>query len=608
MFHRFGLRPRYAALSALVAVTGMLMISSCSKSSPTQVLNNTNSWTFTATVLDGYTGSAITAAKVSYTTTENKDSTVLTSSLGSVRIEGLAPGAQSFRISLDSTYTSAVVNAEGVPDSMSKTLTYLDVAATAKLFPLKGAVSGRVMTQRNALAAKNPAAGVLVSVSYTNADMSIAFPKAFQVATGTDGSFSFSGLPVATGCAIIVANATVGGIDFSPGLITAPTLVPVLSVPMGSIIMTPINAASFKQLQAAPLVISPNQAISVTYSDVLDSVSYATLEGVSGSQSVIVTSSVSGNKITITPSISLVNGSQYYLTIYAFGYAGGDSTSKTTLTVKGGGLVDVASSNVLDGNKLAINGLGLTDSMVFTFRDSIVKGTASVTMGTTPVLVNVSTSGTTLTIKPNGTWQSTTYTVNVSANLSDGTTSTFNFNIATVGGLAFTVSNIYDPKTNTGINGIGMTDTISITANKTLASAQVTLSEQVSGNPIPVSVSVNRAVISIVPLNALQPATSYGVTVTALTSIGETKSFAVSFTTASSTFYPIIDNIRYDNDPSKPVLNFSPNGTIFIKMSALVQSATAQITGGGNPAVAVIVNADTIKITPNVNLVQNTGL
>ena len=199
-------------------------------------------------------------------------------------------------------------------------MTYLDVTATTKLFPLKGAVSGRVMTQRNALAAKNPAVGVLVSVSYTNADMSIAFPKAFQVATGTDGSFSFSGLPVATGCIIMAANATVEGIDFSPGSITAPTLVPVLSVPMGSIIMTPINAANFKQLQAAPLVISPNQAISVTYSDVLDSVSYATLEGVNGSQSVIVISSISGNKITITPSISLVNGSQYYLTIYAFGY------------------------------------------------------------------------------------------------------------------------------------------------------------------------------------------------------------------------------------------------------------------------------------------------
>ena len=91
MLRRFGLRPRYAALAALVAVTGMLMISSCSKSSPTQVLNNTNSWAFTATVLDGYTGSPIPAAKVSYKTIENKDSTVLTSSLGSVRIEGLAP-------------------------------------------------------------------------------------------------------------------------------------------------------------------------------------------------------------------------------------------------------------------------------------------------------------------------------------------------------------------------------------------------------------------------------------------------------------------------------------------------------------------------------------
>ena len=164
--------------------------------------------------------------------------------------------------------------------------------------------------------------------------------------------------------------------------------------------------------------------------------------------------------------------------------------------------------------------------------------------------MNVSTSHNTLTIKPNGTWQSTTYTVNVSANLSDGTTSTFNFNIATVGGLAFTVSNIYDPKANAGINGIGMNDTISITANKTLASAQVTLSEQ--SNPIPVSVSINGALISIVPLNALKPATTYGITVTALTASAKQSRSPFPLQLQAALFIPLSTTSATTTIPPSP--------------------------------------------------------
>jgi hypothetical protein len=452
-FMRYGLgfKSRFVALAALAAVTGMLMVSSCSKSNPTQVVDNTNSWAFTVTVLDGYGGQVLAGAKVSYTTGEGKDTVVLTGSQGRVRIEGLMPGVQTFRISVDSTYSSAVFNEESMPDSTSKTLIYQDQAKTTKLFPLKGALSGRVVTQRNKLALKAPADSVLVSISYNNPDMSDANPKGFQIKTGADGSFSFNGLPVASGCVVNVANATIGGIDFAPGSISSPTLVPSLSVPMGSIIIMPINASSFKQIGAAPVVIHPNDTITIMYSDAIDSVSYATIEGVagangsSGSQGVMVTSIIAGNKIRIIPAVSLVAGSSYWLKIYAYGVAGGDTTSVTTLTVQGGGLVDIAASNVLDGNKQAIDGLGLSDSMTFTFRDSITGGGATVTKNGTPVLTAVSISGAKLTIKPKGNWESTTYSVKVNVNLADNTTSSFNFSIATIGGLDFTTANVYNP-------------------------------------------------------------------------------------------------------------------------------------------------------------------
>ncbi len=600
MSSRLGIRRRYAGITAIVILAGALVFLFCSKSNPVLSLNEAGpTWALTLDVQDGYSGNKITGARVQYMNDSLKDTSALTNSQGRLKIEGLAAGTQSFKVSNSDTtvkYTDVVVNAASVTDSSGK---LMDVSLIVKLFPLTGSISGRIVTQINPLEAKVSARGVVVSLVYANADLENASPKAFQVNTDSSGAFTLTGLPVATGCKLTIAAATVNAIDFKPDSFASPVLVSGITVPLGTIFMRPMNASSFRQMTQAPLVISPNQSISITYSDALDSVSYATLEGIGGVQSVNVISSIKGNTITITPSISLVDSSKYYLTVYAFGKSGGDTTSKTTLLVAGGGLIDVVSSNVLDGNKQAVDGLGLSDSMVFTFNAAITSASATVTQASSPILVSTSFKGSTLVVKPQGNWQPTTYLVKISANLADSTTSTFSFSIATVGGLAFMSSNIYNPQTSSAINGLGFRDTITVTANKTLVSAVATMSQ--GSTPVPMSVTTTGSVVKVAPYDNLKPATAYTFSITITTAQGETKSFTATFITASSDFYPLTDNIRFDNDPNQPVLNFAPNGTIFITMSSAVKSATAQINGG-TPAVNVVISGDTIEITPVTNL------
>lgn len=620
------LKSRYfiATMFALVSLTGTMTLLTCTKDNPVEVQEPT--WNFTIDVLNGYTGNKISGASVQYMTKDQKDTVVATNSDGRVKISNLAAGTQSFQVYFTGAdtatkFTSVVIEGTSILDQNDVTIGDLnltnaagkkvlaDKAQTVKLFPLTGSFSGRVVTQVNAMAAKVPVANVVVSAMYDNADLASASNKAMQVKTDSTGAFSFTGLPVATGLKVTINAIPVSNVDYVPETFEVPVLVSGITVPMGTIIMKPIDADNFSMLGSVPSVIAPNDSIKLTFSDVLDTLSTVKLEGTggaTGSQNVAVMVKFKGATMTIIPSVSLVDGNSYKLVINAYGKTGGAVTSTNNITVKGGGIIDVIGSNVLDANHLAQDGLGLSDSMEFIFRADVDNASASVKNGNKVVLVDVVVSESSVIIKPKGNWESATYTVRVSANLSDGTASTFTVVISTVGALEFVSSNVYNPTTNAAISGIGFKDTITFVANKTIVSAKATL--LLGSVAIPFTIApISGATVKIIPNDFMRPATQYTLTLTVATAEGETKSTpALAFTTASSDFFPLVDNIRFDNDPTKPVLNFPPNGTIFIKMSDTVKSATAQL----NPSavsVNVTVSADSIKITPVGNLTEGTA-
>lgn len=603
MLRRLLLKSRLSIVApiALIAMTGtMLLLLLCSMDNPVTPPEPT--WSFTLDVLNGYSGAKIPGASVQYMK-DLSDTVVTTNTAGRVKIEKLPAGTQSFTISYNDTvtkYTSVVVQAASLYSADSNKLNKLtDQAKAIKLFPLSASISGTVVSKINGMATKLPVKGALVSVTYDNADLADNSNVSAEVKTDSLGAFIITGLPLATGCKVTIATTKIGSIYFKAETFT-PTLVKgIVSLP--EVLMSPVNAAGFALKSTLPNFISPNDSIVLTYSDPVDSTSYVRLEGVSGP--IQVTTKAIGSNLIITPAISLVDSSTYSLTVYAFGKAGGSVVPTTeTFQVRGGGIIDVLTSNVLDANHAAKDGLGLTDSMKFTFRSPITTASATVKQGDKVILVDIYALGTDLVIKPKGTWEAGTYTVKVSANLAYGKTASFSFDIATVGALDFVSSNVYNPQLQNGINGLGFKDTIVVTANKPLASVKAILTQ--AGVSVPISSTISGSVVKIKSADDLRPATSYELNITVSTLEGESKSFSAGFKTASSDFYPVSDNIRFDNDPNKPVLNFQPNGAIIIKMSAAIHSATAQITG--NFPINVTWSTDTIRITPVGNFTEGT--
>jgi len=502
---------RFMSGGVAMALLGLLFVSlHCSKENPSLPFeNDQDSWTFTVTVQDGQSGSALSHASVTYINREGTQATAPTDAKGLLSISGLAAGSQSFTIAYTQNasvdYTSTVVSAEGKADAASGGK-LLDQSAVVKLFPLQGAIAGTITTRVNNVRAATPAENVVVNVTYTNADLANATPRAFSANTDQNGVFTIAGMPVAANCAIAISSMTINGVDYSASAVTAPTLTLDDTIPLGTIVMQPINSANFQRLTAAPVVMGPVDSIVLTYAAALDSLSYAILEGQSGAASVAVTTKTSGAKLTIVPASTLVEGQQFKLTVYAYGAKGGQDVYTPTgmITIRGG--LDVASSNV------------------------------------------------------------------------------------------------YNPGTGQAISGIGVNDTILFTATKTLISATAVLTR--AGAGVPATTTVSGASVKIHPLDMLKPATTYTLVLTMQTA-AEAKTITTSFVTASSDFFPITSNVRFDNDANKPVLDFAPNGVIAIVMSKPVSTATAALT----PAIDVDVriSADTIRITPSQALAVGTS-
>jgi hypothetical protein len=602
----------FFSAAVVLQVCMMMSILTCDDENPTS-LSEEQTWSLTVNVTDGYSGNRLSGVRVSYTDKDDLDTFNITNGQGQVIIENLEDATQNFNISYtDSSmikYTDALLTLTSISDTSGlKKLT--DRIENVKLFPLSGSITGKILAQRHDLAPKVPVSALTVRLSYSNTDLSSG--TSFQALTDSTGTFKFSSLPLSSGLSMIIPNISIGGIDFKVDSIPAPVLQHKVTVPAGSIFMHPIGIDRFKLTGTLPASISPNQTITLLYSDTLDTVSYAVFEGMKGSKTVQAKKVISGTTFSITPSVSLTPNSSYYLVVNAFGKAGGGQISKDSLSVSESGTIDIVSSNVLDANHQVISGLGLTDSMQFTFKSPVATGSASVSKGDIVIVTDVVIKANTLIIKPKGIWEPGTYSVKVSATLTDSTTTLFTFNITTVGGLDFVSSNIYNPQTKTAINGLKFNDTIKVVANKTITSAQATLSVVNPSTPVQVTVVATGATAFVIPTDKLNSATAYAFSITVFTDKGESKSFtipsAAPFTTANSDFYPVADNIRNAGDPAKPILTFPPNGVIIIKMSAEVKSATAQISAGENAfASAVVVKADSIVITPSTNFKEGTA-
>ena len=606
------------AIAGAVATLGVFSFLSCTKDNPTSTKlnyeNDIDTWTLTLQVQNGATGVKLANAQVHYIDREGAAIVDSTNAQGLILIDGIAAGAHNFTIVYDSTYTSTVIAAEGTYDAaLTENSKLLDQAATVKLFPLSGAISGKVVTKTNKYRVATTATNVLITATWPgNTDMISASPRQFSARTDSTGVFSLTGMPVATGLSLSVARVNVSGIDYQSAALTAPTLVPGNTVPVGTVSMIPIDANLFAAItNYSTLVIATNGSVKLKYTDTVDQASTVILEGATGVSNVPYTATIGGDSIMVTPGVSLVENSQYKLTVYASGKRGGDLAAQTiTLTAIGGSKSDVVTSNVLDNNKDPVNGLGLNDTIVFTFRDTLNAGNATVKNGATVLTTTIIRSGKTLRIVPVGAWPSATLTLDVSVTMTSGTSSNFTSTVTTVGAFGIVSSNIMNT-TGTAINGITYNSAIRVKVNKPIASATASLSDGAGIVPIVYATAGDSLVVT--PLAALLPATAYTLTYSIHNASNEVLSGTPMFTTAATTFYVIANNIQDAATNPNTISLYAPMWFKFSqKLDADVSKITwnptiaavditlyGKITGGNNPNATVRISGDSLIVTPD---------
>ncbi len=632
MSKRFFVR-KSAAIIGLVGALSMSLFNSCTQDNPTAPDKEVPSYSFSGSVLDGYTGKALGGAIVTYYDDGGDTVTTETNADGGFTITKIPYGDRSFFFSYRSTgtdttkYTTAAVTIAGANwenlganvDSLAVIIK--NIAGAVKLYPLTGSISGTVLSQVNDRSELNAVPSTVVKVTFTPKDNNQkdstsvngsnieVGPRTFEATTDSTGHFSITGLPVSGNSddkvTIKVVSVTVGGIDWAMvGNGINVELVKGQIVPVGQIVLKPIVMDTLKALanNFKTGVVAPNDTFQITYSAALDSVaSYAVLYSASDSRNIVVATKISGKMITIDPAYSLVNGNSYQIKTFAYGLKGSSAIDTFNVTVAGGGLADVVSSNILTDTKSPVYNVAKKASVTFTFSDSIV-GQPSVQV--TGNDISSSVSNKTLTITPKSIWSNGT--VNVTVVLASGKTVSFSTPLLTENALAFVTSNVYDFNSNSNKNGLGLQDPIIFTTNKAIQnSVKVILTQGGVSLPTVVTVAEGGQQINIQPVNALKAATTYNVTITVETASGESKSSTSSFTTTAAKFYPIFDNVRIGNAVNMPRLDFAPNANIIIQMNDTVVKATALLSGGNN--VKVTIQNDSIIIDPENILNEGTA-
>ena len=609
----------------LVGIVGVLIMSFCTKDNPVQPKIE-DTWTITGNVQDGYTGAFLDSAQVVYSDRDGKQQIIFTSAGGSFACPNLPYGAVAltFQYNQGTTkYTTTVLNIASGPKQEALTkgkdsteFKFRDTAVVVKLFAMSGSVSGTVKTRVHERAPLIDGANVPVKVTYgtlSDVAMEFASPRTFTAVAGADGSFRIDSLPLAPNATLTLLSATVGGVDFAQKAIPVPDLTQGGVIGVGTIIMdTPVSelqaSSKFKLLYTnfPTKQILPNGTMVWTFSNTPDSVaSYAVIQAVGASAaSNNVTASVSGNAFTVTPNPALNNGQKYFVSVFVYGMAGGFVKDTSTVLVKSANTEQVIASNVLTATKDPISGLGINDSIYFTFAKNLKEASVSVMHGGIVDLVTNAISNDKIVVKSKGSWlAATTYNITVNGTLEDGTPVSFIASFSTEGSLMFVNSNVFNPLSpNTGKDGFIVSDSIVVTANKDLSAANAILKDSLN-NQIPVIVKIkNGDTVVVTPEVVLNFATRYYLNFSITATTGEVLKAAPNFLTISSSFYMVSSNACIGGDASKPSTEVDPSVPITIIMSERVNSATASLKAGGPIATTTTAGTDeqgtTISIKP----------
>jgi hypothetical protein len=234
----------YSLWSAILLVA--LFLQGCGVEDPEEEINT---WVFSGHVVDGYTEEVLENVSIHYQAKVDGQDLVKTNELGGFYINNLPFGEKSFlfEATSDSTsnsqstnsqaqsYTSRLVVVSSWGGSVAPEGEVGDASQVIKLYPLTGAVTGKLLLKKPYNEHYFPAANVLLHLTYNGNDLENASPNSSTAETDSNGNFTFSGLPLASGAEIEVSEIYQDGSVYHHDNIPVSQLFPNRTVNLGSI-------------------------------------------------------------------------------------------------------------------------------------------------------------------------------------------------------------------------------------------------------------------------------------------------------------------------------------------------------------------------------------
>ncbi|MBN1604601.1 MAG: hypothetical protein JW915_23535 [Chitinispirillaceae bacterium] len=199
-------------------------------------------WSFSGYVVDGYTQKPLSTVSIEYLNGDGIPTVTTSGDSGYFYISDLPFGERTFKFSYKDSgaisYTQKIIMASSFTESRSIDGLIGNTSRILELYPLSGSVNGvvniKVFRSEKAVAA----AGIPITLNYTDSSMKNISPVRFSVITDSLGHFSLSGLPQAPGAQLVLGNMIKNQYVYSIAPISLSQLFKQQETTLGTIYMT----------------------------------------------------------------------------------------------------------------------------------------------------------------------------------------------------------------------------------------------------------------------------------------------------------------------------------------------------------------------------------
>ena len=237
----------------------------CSCSVSDSLESDYSKWSFSGSVVDANDNQGLSGAVITYQDASGKKAEATTDQNGYFYIEALPYGTRSFtfnykKISKKDTlyYSPKTISITSTSESSHMEGVVANNSSIIRLSPINASLTGEFYIHDENSEKNVPASDVKLSIVYQSEDFINIFPKNFSAKTGSDGKFTFTGLPADTGFILQAESYSYGDMRYTSNNITLPRLKSDVKTDLGRIFLSRDTTIEKKQIIKSSNVMDGN--------------------------------------------------------------------------------------------------------------------------------------------------------------------------------------------------------------------------------------------------------------------------------------------------------------------------------------------------------------